>query len=137
MAQPQVRDPRPREGRTDIAPAHSLTRGWVHRRAFVWQANGRDPRGRHEAPAGGLFRAAYVDPKNMDALKSYAYRGVDHSFVSNYIMQPYWSRLVHLFPRWMAYAGAPGPWLTSGAPGSRPQHACRLGEGAPGRTSSR
>jgi len=43
----------------------------------------------------------------MDALKSYAYRGVDHSFVSNYIMQPYWSRLVHLFPRWMAYAGVP------------------------------
>ena len=71
------------------------------------QPNGSDrgtDHARTKLALGGLFRVAYVEPKQMDALKSYAYSGVDHSFVSNYIMQPYWSRLVHLFPRWMAYA---------------------------------
>jgi ethanolaminephosphotransferase len=51
---------------------------------------------------GGLFHAAYVPPERMVALRQYQYRGVDKSLVSNYIMQPYWTWLVTLFPRWMA-----------------------------------
>ena len=53
-------------------------------------------------PPGGLFHEAYVPPARMAALRQYKYSGVDLSFVSNYIMQPYWSRLVFLFPMWMA-----------------------------------
>ena len=51
---------------------------------------------------GGLFHEAYVPPARMEALRSYKYSGVDHSLLSNYVMQPYWSRLVLLFPLWMA-----------------------------------
>ena len=51
-----------------------------------------------------LFTTAYVPAPAMEALQQYRYSAVDHSLVSKYILQPYWSRLVTIFPLWMAYA---------------------------------
>ncbi|KAI9598153.1 ethanolaminephosphotransferase [Syncephalis fuscata] len=45
---------------------------------------------------------AYLSPTQLENLKKYKYSGVDNSLVSKYILQPYWTRLVELFPLWMA-----------------------------------
>ena len=36
-------------------------------------------------------------------LKNHQYAGVDHSLLSKYVLQPYWSWLVTLFPYSIAY----------------------------------
>lgn len=46
----------------------------------------------------------FIDREAIKNLDSYRYSGVDKSLVAKYILQPYWSRLVLLFPTWMAYA---------------------------------
>jgi hypothetical protein len=44
----------------------------------------------------------YVSPRGLGNLKSYKYSGVDNSLVAKYVMQPFWTRLVELLPKWMA-----------------------------------
>jgi ethanolaminephosphotransferase len=51
-------------------------------------------------PALNLMKV--IPEEKLPALKKYAYRGVDKSPISKYILQPYWSQLVLLFPLWMA-----------------------------------
>ncbi|RKP22804.1 CDP-alcohol phosphatidyltransferase-domain-containing protein [Syncephalis pseudoplumigaleata] len=45
---------------------------------------------------------AYLSEAQLQNLHKYKYSGVDKSLVSKYILQPYWTRLVKLFPLWMA-----------------------------------
>ncbi|RKP05043.1 CDP-alcohol phosphatidyltransferase-domain-containing protein [Thamnocephalis sphaerospora] len=45
---------------------------------------------------------AYVTEEQLQNLSQYKYSSVDKSPVSKYILQPYWTRLVELFPLWMA-----------------------------------
>ncbi|CAI5460089.1 unnamed protein product [Closterium sp. Yama58-4] len=40
----------------------------------------------------------YVGEKGREQLRRYKYHGADHSLVSKYILQPFWSRFVLLFP---------------------------------------
>jgi hypothetical protein len=44
----------------------------------------------------------YLSEEQLQNLRNYKYSGVDKSFVSRYILQPYWNRLVQLFPLWVA-----------------------------------
>jgi len=44
----------------------------------------------------------YIPESHLPNLKLYKYNGIDHSLLSRYILQPYWNRLVLLFPTWMA-----------------------------------
>lgn len=41
--------------------------------------------------------------ERLRPLKTYRYQGVDRSFVSRYVLAPYWNWVVTLFPLWMAY----------------------------------
>jgi ethanolaminephosphotransferase len=43
---------------------------------------------------------AYIDPKLLPNLHKYKYSGADMSPVSKYLLQPFWNRLVLLFPLW-------------------------------------
>uniref|UniRef100_A0A0D3EZW8 Aminoalcoholphosphotransferase n=1 Tax=Oryza barthii TaxID=65489 RepID=A0A0D3EZW8_9ORYZ len=42
----------------------------------------------------------YVGQHGVATLRRYKYSGVDHSLVAKYILQPFWSRFVNLFPLW-------------------------------------
>ncbi|KAL3644615.1 Cholinephosphotransferase 1 [Castilleja foliolosa] len=43
----------------------------------------------------------YIGAHGVAALHRYKYSGVDHSYVSKYVLNPFWTRCVHLFPLWM------------------------------------
>ncbi|KAK9091985.1 hypothetical protein Syun_026896 [Stephania yunnanensis] len=43
----------------------------------------------------------YIGTHGVAALHKYKYSGVDHSYVAKYVLQPFWSRCVNLFPLWM------------------------------------
>lgn len=43
----------------------------------------------------------YIGVHGVAALHKYKYSGVDHSYVAKYILQPFWTRFVHVFPLWM------------------------------------
>ncbi|XP_020089955.1 choline/ethanolaminephosphotransferase 1-like [Ananas comosus] len=43
----------------------------------------------------------YIGHHGVATLKKYKYSGVDNSLVAKYILQPFWSRCVTLFPLWM------------------------------------
>uniref|UniRef100_A0A0E0CDZ7 Aminoalcoholphosphotransferase n=1 Tax=Oryza meridionalis TaxID=40149 RepID=A0A0E0CDZ7_9ORYZ len=45
-------------------------------------------------------RMGYVGQHGVATLRRYKYSGVDHSLVAKYILQPFWSRFVNLFPLW-------------------------------------
>ncbi|XP_042488225.1 choline/ethanolaminephosphotransferase 1 [Macadamia integrifolia] len=44
----------------------------------------------------------YIGSHGVAALHRYKYSGVDHSYLAKYVLQPFWSRCVNLFPLWMA-----------------------------------
>ncbi|KAF2109793.1 hypothetical protein BDV96DRAFT_651759 [Lophiotrema nucula] len=45
----------------------------------------------------------YVRQDKLPKLKEYKYQGVDHSFVSRYVLKPFYNNVViHCFPMWMA-----------------------------------
>lgn len=46
----------------------------------------------------------FIERGRLTGLNSYKYSSVDKSLISKYVLQPYWTRLVLLFPLWMAYA---------------------------------
>ncbi|XP_010261906.1 PREDICTED: choline/ethanolaminephosphotransferase 1 isoform X2 [Nelumbo nucifera] len=43
----------------------------------------------------------YIGSHGVAALHKYKYSGVDHSYVAKYVLQPFWSHCVNLFPLWM------------------------------------
>lgn len=43
----------------------------------------------------------YIGQHGIAALHKYKYSGVDNSLVAKYMLQPFWSRCVNLFPLWM------------------------------------
>ncbi|XP_047314160.1 choline/ethanolaminephosphotransferase 1-like [Impatiens glandulifera] len=43
----------------------------------------------------------YIGVNGVQALHRYKYSGVDHSYVAKYVLQPFWSRFVNIFPLWM------------------------------------
>ncbi|PIA57513.1 hypothetical protein AQUCO_00600317v1 [Aquilegia coerulea] len=43
----------------------------------------------------------YIGSHGVAALHRHKYSGVDHSLVAKYILQPFWTRCVNLFPLWM------------------------------------
>lgn len=45
---------------------------------------------------------SFIDPAYKINLKKYQYSSVDKSFLSHYVLNPYWNWLVTLFPIWMA-----------------------------------
>uniref|UniRef100_A0A0E0CDZ6 Aminoalcoholphosphotransferase n=2 Tax=Oryza meridionalis TaxID=40149 RepID=A0A0E0CDZ6_9ORYZ len=48
-------------------------------------------------------RMGYVGQHGVATLRRYKYSGVDHSLVAKYILQPFWSRFVNLFPLWFPF----------------------------------
>ncbi|OBZ79805.1 hypothetical protein A0H81_01304 [Grifola frondosa] len=44
----------------------------------------------------------YIPQHTLDNLKKYAYKGVDKSLVSRYVLNPFWTWLVTLWPTWVA-----------------------------------
>ncbi|XP_004297171.1 PREDICTED: choline/ethanolaminephosphotransferase 1 [Fragaria vesca subsp. vesca] len=43
----------------------------------------------------------YIGAHGVNALHKYKYSGVDHSLVSKYVLNPFWTRFVNFFPLWM------------------------------------
>ncbi|XP_010257832.1 PREDICTED: choline/ethanolaminephosphotransferase 1-like [Nelumbo nucifera] len=43
----------------------------------------------------------YIGQHGIATLHKYKYSGVDHSYVAKYVLQPFWTRCVNLFPLWM------------------------------------
>jgi ethanolaminephosphotransferase len=43
---------------------------------------------------------AYIGQHGVATLRRYKYSGVDHSLVAKHVLQPFWSRFVHIFPLW-------------------------------------
>ncbi|XP_057814432.1 choline/ethanolaminephosphotransferase 1 [Cryptomeria japonica] len=43
----------------------------------------------------------YIGRHGVETLHRYKYSGVDRSYVAKYVLQPFWSRCVNLFPLWM------------------------------------
>ncbi|CAH8351537.1 unnamed protein product [Eruca vesicaria subsp. sativa] len=43
----------------------------------------------------------YIGGHGVAALHRYKYSGVDHSYLYKYIFNPFWTRLVNIFPLWM------------------------------------
>ncbi|KAI0308381.1 Choline/ethanolaminephosphotransferase [Multifurca ochricompacta] len=44
----------------------------------------------------------YIPRHALSGLRNYRYRGVDKSFLSNYVLNPFWSWFVTLWPVWVA-----------------------------------
>jgi len=44
----------------------------------------------------------YIPQNALNNLNKYAYKGVDKSILSKYILNPYWNQLVKLWPKWVA-----------------------------------
>lgn len=55
-----------------------------------------------EAGRGGRTASGmgYIGHHGVATLRRYKYSGVDHSLVAKYILQPFWSRFVSIFPLW-------------------------------------
>lgn len=49
-----------------------------------------------------LFSYEYIHKEHLQGLDKYKYSCVDTSPVSKYVMQPFWSAIVNLYPRWLA-----------------------------------
>lgn len=49
----------------------------------------------------GVGKMGYVGQHGVMTLQRYKYSGVDHSLVSKYVLQPFWTRFVNFFPLWM------------------------------------
>lgn len=49
---------------------------------------------------GDREMGSYIGQHGVATLRRYKYSGVDHSLVAKYILQPFWSRFVHIFPLW-------------------------------------
>lgn len=47
----------------------------------------------------------YVGKQGVEALHKYKYSGVDRSYMAKYVLQPFWTRFVKLFPLWMPCVG--------------------------------
>ncbi|KAI0003868.1 Choline/ethanolaminephosphotransferase [Russula compacta] len=45
---------------------------------------------------------AYIPSHALAGLRNYRYKGVDKSFVSNYVLNPFWTWFVTLWPEWIA-----------------------------------
>ncbi|OEL15243.1 Choline/ethanolaminephosphotransferase 1 [Dichanthelium oligosanthes] len=45
----------------------------------------------------------YIGHHGVATLRRYKYSGVDHSLVAKYILQPFWSRFVNIFPLWFPF----------------------------------
>ncbi|KAF3609054.1 hypothetical protein DY000_02045189 [Brassica cretica] len=45
----------------------------------------------------------YIGAHGVAALHRYKYSGVDHSYLAKYVLQPFWTRFVKVFPLWMPY----------------------------------
>ncbi|KAJ8620011.1 hypothetical protein MRB53_028540 [Persea americana] len=43
----------------------------------------------------------YIGDHGVKALHRYKYSGVDRSYTAKYILNPFWTRCVHIFPLWM------------------------------------
>ncbi|GJN00635.1 hypothetical protein PR202_ga17831 [Eleusine coracana subsp. coracana] len=43
----------------------------------------------------------FIGAHGVETLKRYKYSGEDRSVVAKYVLQPFWSRCVTLFPLWM------------------------------------
>ena len=43
----------------------------------------------------------YIGAHGVAALHRYKYSGVDHSYLAKYVLQPFWTRFVTIFPLWM------------------------------------
>ncbi|XP_009366475.2 choline/ethanolaminephosphotransferase 1 isoform X1 [Pyrus x bretschneideri] len=43
----------------------------------------------------------YIGAHGVAALHKYKYSGVDHSYTAKYVLQPFWSSFVKIFPLWM------------------------------------
>uniref|UniRef100_A0A7N2L901 Uncharacterized protein n=1 Tax=Quercus lobata TaxID=97700 RepID=A0A7N2L901_QUELO len=43
----------------------------------------------------------YIGAHGVAALHRYKYSGVDHSYLAKYVLQPFWTRFVKIFPLWM------------------------------------
>ncbi|KAH0457251.1 hypothetical protein IEQ34_015158 [Dendrobium chrysotoxum] len=48
-----------------------------------------------------LDKMGYIGHHGIAALHKYKYSGVDNSLVAKYILQPFWSRFVNIFPLWV------------------------------------
>ncbi|KAF3586287.1 hypothetical protein F2Q69_00026572 [Brassica cretica] len=46
-------------------------------------------------------RMGYIGAHGVAALHRYKYSGVDHSYLAKYVLQPFWTRFVKVFPLWM------------------------------------
>jgi len=44
----------------------------------------------------------YIPAQGLQNLKKYTYKGVDKSFLSNHVLNPYWNWLVGFWPKWVA-----------------------------------
>uniref|UniRef100_A0A453R2L2 Aminoalcoholphosphotransferase n=1 Tax=Aegilops tauschii subsp. strangulata TaxID=200361 RepID=A0A453R2L2_AEGTS len=53
------------------------------------------------AAAAAAPEMVYIGAHGVETLKRYRYSGQDHSVVAKYVLQPFWSRCVTLFPLWM------------------------------------
>ncbi|PIL31284.1 hypothetical protein GSI_05982 [Ganoderma sinense ZZ0214-1] len=49
-----------------------------------------------------MARTGYLPQPALDNLKKYSYKGVDKSLVSRFVLQPFWTWLVTLWPTWVA-----------------------------------
>ncbi|KAI9511889.1 Choline/ethanolaminephosphotransferase [Russula earlei] len=45
---------------------------------------------------------AYIPTHALAGLRNYRYKGVDKSFLSNYVLNPFWTWFVTLWPEWVA-----------------------------------
>lgn len=43
----------------------------------------------------------YIGRRGVEMLQRYKYSGVDRSYLAKYVLNPFWSRCVNLFPLWM------------------------------------
>jgi ethanolaminephosphotransferase len=43
----------------------------------------------------------WLDRSDAQALSTYSYKGQDNSLISKYVLQPYWSYIVHFVPLWV------------------------------------
>ncbi|CAL0308030.1 unnamed protein product [Lupinus luteus] len=43
----------------------------------------------------------YIGAHGVAALHRYKYSGIDHSYLAKYVLQPFWTRFVKIFPLWM------------------------------------
>ncbi|RXH81670.1 hypothetical protein DVH24_035091 [Malus domestica] len=48
-----------------------------------------------------LEEMGYIGAHGVTALHKYKYSGVDHSYTAKYVLQPFWSSFVKIFPLWM------------------------------------